>query len=49
MFTKNKNNFALEHVDNIKDLGVIVVKDLSFDPHIFEKDKQSLPDAWNYK
>ena len=28
---------ALEHVDHIKDLGVIIDKDLSFDLHITEK------------
>src|SRR6267154_1138467 len=36
-FTKCDNSFALEHVDHIKDLGVIIDGDLSFDQHISEK------------
>ena len=36
-FSKCNNNFALEHVDHIKDLGVIIDKDLCFDLHISEK------------
>ena len=36
-FDDGSSNLALEHVDHIKDLGVIIDKDLSFDLHITEK------------
>ena len=36
-FNKNNNYFVLEHVDCIKDLGVNIDSDLSFDAHISEK------------
>ena len=36
-FSKGNNSFTLEHVDHIKDLGVIIDRDLSFDLHISEK------------
>ena len=36
-FSKDNNSFTLEHVDHIKDLGVIIDRDLSFDLHISEK------------
>ena len=36
-FNKYNNSFALEHVDHIKDLGVIIDSDLLFDLHISEK------------
>ena len=35
-FNKCNTNLALERVDHIKDLGVIMDKDLSFDLHISE-------------
>src|SRR5437867_5762571 len=35
--SKDNNSFTLEHVDHIKDLGVIIDRDLSFDLHISEK------------
>src|SRR5437867_3641116 len=36
-FSKDNNSFTLEHVDHIKDLGVTIDRDLSFDLHISEK------------
>src|SRR6266516_4784912 len=36
-FSKCNNSFTLEHVDHIKDFGVIIDRDLSFDLHISEK------------
>ena len=36
-FNKCNTNFALERVDHIKDVGVIIDKDLSFYLHISEK------------
>src|SRR6266516_375614 len=36
-FSKCNNSFTLEYVDHIKDLGVIIDRDLSFDLHISEK------------
>src|SRR6267154_5707281 len=36
-FNKYDNSFALEHVDHIKDLGVIIDEGLSFDQHLSEK------------
>ena len=36
-FSKDNNSFTLEHVDHIRDLGVTIDRDLSFDLHISEK------------
>ena len=36
-FNKCDNSVALEHVEHIKDLGVIIDGDLSFGQHISEK------------
>ena len=45
-FTQGSTSSVLEHVQNIKDLGVVVENDLHFSCHISEKNKQSISDAW---